>query len=251
MNKLDNYITNTLNCFVPYISENTIKQADGDTGDSAQRVGTFLSLIGMLNRKQNILNYENAINAHTVIPGIYRRSPVMEFWGYKENNFSRDQWQSLQLSFAVNGDRDRLCQSMLTLLKNGLKHQNTHTGTDGNHKKFPDIAHPSHFSVFIRGMNWWLLWPLLCLLDLFLLGDLVARKYATDYDNMLAPQMLYVNIKYPTPISRFAMSQYVKTNFITCLEKYHSVERNGILPFPSLFWSAYVYHKYLPYGKEN
>lgn len=251
MSKIQIYAENAISCFTPYISDNTVKQADGDTGDSAQRVGTFFSLTGMLNIKQNLLKYDDAVNAHTAEPGLYRRSPLSSFWGYSTNNFSRDQWQALQLAFAVNGDKRRLCESMLRLVKNCFKHQNTHTGTDGNEKKFPDIAHPSHFAVFIRGMNWWILWPLLCILDLFLLGDLIARKYATDYDNMLAPQMLYANIKLQTPISKLAMLNYVKTNFVTCLEKYHSVQRNGILPFPALFWAAYVKHEFLSYEETK
>lgn len=251
MGNIETYAEHAISCFIPYVSENTIKQADGDTGDSAQRVGTFFSLVGMLGKKQSVLDYDTAINAHTAGPGVYRRSPLKSFWGYRTNNFSRDQWQALQLSFATNADKVRLCDSMLQLVKSGLLHQNTHTGTDGDFKKFPDIAHPSHFAVFIRGMNWWLLWPVLCILDLFLLGDLLARKSAADYDNMLAPQMLYANIKLQTPVSKLAISLYVKTDFISCLEKYHSVQRNGILPFPALFWAAYVHHGFLLYQESK
>lgn len=250
MSKIAEYIENIMLVFKPYLAKNSIVQADGDSGDSAQRVGHFFALSKLATANQQVISYESAINAHTISPGVYKRSTDDSHWGSNPDNFSRDQWQALQLAFAAHNDKKRLCESMMALLKRGLLHQNSREGTDGNKLKFPDIAHPSHFSVFIRGMNLWFLWPILWLFDVCFLADLFFRKYATDYDNMLAPQMLYANVKYATPVSKLAMKLYVQTDFINKLEKYHSVQRNGILPFPALFWAAYAYHKYLPYSDK-
>lgn len=229
-----------------YARENTITQADGDTGDSAQRVGHFFALASMakLTDKEidaaSGLDYDTCMDAHTVSPGIYRRSPDANHWGNNPDNFSRDQWNALQLAFAARKDKKRLMQSFGQLAARLFFHQNTHEGTDGNNRKVPDIAHPSHFSVLIRGLGLGVpLLPLLWVLDVFLLLDLLFRNNATDYDNMLAPQMLYANVVSSTFISRLAMKLYVRTNFIKCLDKYHSPERNGILCFPALFWYAY------------
>lgn len=244
------YETELLKSFTRYTHNYSLVQADGDSGDSAQRIGSFFVLTAMANIKLGTipffcpLEYEKSMQQHEAAPGIYRRSNKPAHWGYNPNNLSRDQWSILQLAFAANGDKVRLKQSMRALLSRGLLHQNVHPGTDAppEYRKFPDIAAPTHFSVFIRGMNWWFLYPLLLFFDLFFIGDLIARKYndtAQDYDNMLAQQLLYAYSKYKTPISWLVMQKYKKTDWLYRLDKYHSKERNGILCFPALFWLAY------------
>lgn len=249
---MSDYGIQTLNMFKMYTRENTITHADGDTGNSAQHVGHFFALckLAKLSDKNIMdnfgLNYDLCMEAHTVKPGIYRRSPDSSHWGNNPDNLSRDQWQALQLAFAIRKDKPRLLASFKALLSRGLTHQNKFEGTDGTKPPLPDISHPTHFSVIIRGMGFGnLLWPLLCVLDLSFLAGIILRKSTNDYDNMLAPQLLYANVVASTFISKLAMRFYVRTNFITCLEQYHSVERNGILPFPALFWYAFHVNKYL------
>lgn len=250
MDKIIEYTTNAIDSFKPYCANSTITQADGDTGDSAQRIGTFFALCNMINAAQTVLNYDEALSAHTESSGVFRRSPISNHWGFSSDNFSRDQWQAIQLAAASSGDLKLLKSMSYKLVQNYGLHQNGYADTDGAKKKFPDIAHPNHISVFIRGMSLWMLWPVLVILDLFFLGDLLLRKSVADYDNILAPQMLYANLKYPTPVSKLATRIYAQTDFITCLENYHSNQRNGILPFPALFWIAYVHHGLLPYEAQ-
>ncbi len=231
--------------FLPYISNNTITQADFDSGDSGQRIGHFFALTGMAGlRTDSVLTYEFAIGAHTSASGIYRRSADPQHWGYNPNNFSRDQWNALQLSFAVQGDTDELKTSMQKLKERHFLHQNVHPGTDApdDFRKTPDLAHPSHFSVYIRGLRLTKFRLLLPLIDLMFLGDILLRKYtdsANDLDNMLAPQILYATLVMPTFVSKLAMKLYLRTNFMDKIKAYHSVERNGILPFPELIEYAY------------
>lgn len=234
-----------------YVRGDTIAQADFDEGDSACRVGTFFALGGMSKiAAPYVLEYEKAISAHTVRPGIYRRAADLHHWGYNENNLSRDQWSSLQLTFAVREDKQRLKESALQVLKQFGFMQNVHPGTGfpQDYRKLPDILHPNNVSVFIRGMNLWYLRPLLPVIDLFYLGDVLTRSFtdeANDRDNLLAPSLLYANVKYPTLVSKLAMKLYLKSNFVSKLYAYHSVERNGILPLADLFVYAYTINNYL------
>lgn len=232
-----------LDKFKPYVHMNTIVQADLDSGDTAQRVGHFLALCNMAKLPSfDVIDYTKAINALTSAPGVYRRSADPTHWGYNSNNFSRDQWNALQLAFAIHNDTVRLKESMLQLVRRKLFHQNTHTGAPPSTEKTPDFSHPTHFSVHIRGMNdesrsW-----LLPILDLFFLGDLILRNFtdsANDVDNMLAPQLLFANIVMPTFVSKLAIKIYLRTNFIDKIRAYHSPERNGILPFTELVEYAY------------
>jgi hypothetical protein len=231
----------------PFLYKNMIVQADYDSGDSSQRMGTFWAMGRLAQNSTETLevdisqSYETSMKAHEVSPGVYRRSNDETHWGYNPNNFSRDQWSILQLSWAINKDKKRLKESMIALAKRGFVHQNIHPGTDAspNFRKFPDIAHPSHFSVFIRGMDLWYFLPLLSILDITLLGDLFTRKSSWDYDNMMAQHILYANIKYPTFASKIAMFFYLKTDFMQKIEVYHSLQNNGIPPLVELFKQAY------------
>jgi len=230
----------------------TLGQLDQDTGDSAQRAGTFFALCSMSNLNADyVVGYDRCIDSHTARPGIYRRSPDPKFWGYNTNNFSRDQYQALQLAFAARRDSKRLQESMSALKSRKFFHQNTHPGTDAppDFRKTPDFSHPSHFSVHIRGRKLTLFTPLLYVIDLFLLGDLVLRQFtdtANDVDNMIAPQLLFANLQMPTFVSKLAMKLYLRTNFMTKLRQYHGPARNGIIPMADLIQYAYTVNNYKP-----
>lgn len=241
--------------FIPYLGYgNIISQKDMDQGDSAQRTGLFWALTKLLEIPKESVNsaindsYDSQMNKLTVSPGIYRRSPNPSYWGYKEDNLSRDQWAMLQTAFAVNNDHDRLKESMIQLVKRGFFHQNTRAGTDDpqNKWKMPDISLPNHLSTFIRGMNWWILYPLLLVFDLGFFLDLYFRKNQKwDYDNMLAIQLLYANIKFKTPWSHFAMKKYDQVDALNCIHNYYRVDNgnNGIEPMYELYKEAFDLYK--------
>lgn len=126
--------------FYPYWKESTLAQADGDTGDSSQRVGTFWVLMHFIGFF-SLPMYEQSIKAHEVVGGRYRRSPILSFWGSDPTNFSRDQHSILNLCFAIVGDKKRLKESYKDLaLRFGL-HQNFLKGTDDPERrwKMPDL----------------------------------------------------------------------------------------------------------------
>lgn len=241
-------LSNTFKLLKPQIKNNELRQANGDSGDSSMRSSHLVFLMTVLGFSDADMrlylgtDYERLMKSHEHSEYLFRRTNDLTHWGSSWNNFSRDQWNAMQLAFAVRGDRPRLLKSMLALTLRLGFHQNIHIGTDTSGKwykdfKIPDISHPSHFSVFIRGMSLWAGYPLLYVLDLTLLADLYFRKGVNDADNMLMPHIVYANMKYPTFISKYVLKQYAKTDYLLCLELYHRVEedRNGIKGFFELF----------------
>lgn len=228
-------------------------QLDLDQGDCSQRDGHFFALAKMLdlpldfNDLPLILGYEWMASQHQVSPGIYRRSPNPEYWGYRSNNFSRDQHQVLRIAMACNKDSKRVRQSAWAMIKRFGFHQNTHPGTDAplNYWKVPDLMTPQEWATIIRGTNCWLAYPLLNVLDLSLWIDLALRKKDNwDQDNMLALNMLFANYKMPTLASKIAIWAYVKTNFMERIKNYYRIENNnGLEPMTELFQIAY--NKYI------
>lgn len=226
--------------FQPYWKLNTLAQSDGDTGDSSQRVGTFFTLFKMMEIDLR-LSYKYSMEAHEIVPGRYVRSPVPNYWGNDPTNFSRDQQSILTLCFAINEDKKRLKESMWAIAKRGGFHQNFLRGTDDPTKywKIPDFLTPFELSVFIRGMDIWILYPLLYVLDLPFFLDFIFRKFHTwDYDNMMAQNLFYARIKHPTLISKIFFAAYSHTDFMSRINYYHT-SGNGIKPLAELYESAY------------
>lgn len=226
--------------FQPYWKEGTLAQADGDTGDSSQRVGTFWVLMTILGIEMKPM-YELSIKAHEIVGGRYRRSPISSFWGFDPTNFSRDQHSILNLAFASVGDKKRLLESYKQIALRAGFHQNFLRGTDDPEKrwKFPDFCTPNQLAVFVRGMDCWILYPFLLIIDLFFFPDFVFRKLNKwDSDNMLAQQIMFASWKMPTPWSRLVFHLYDRTDFRGRLFLYHG-KGNGIKPLHDLFVSAY------------
>jgi len=229
--------------FREYYRGNTIAQADGDTGDSSQRVGTFWVLLSFLGvkRDKNIDFYETMIKAHEIVPGRYRRSPIQDYWGSDPTNFSRDQQSILTLAFAAQGDKKRFKDSMFAVLKRGGFYQNFLRGTDDPTKywKVPDFITLYQLGLAIRGLDLWLLYPLLLVIDLGLFLDLGFRKtHLWDADNMFAQNLFYASYRYPTPWSRIVFHLYGLTDFTERLHTYHTTS-NGIKPLYDLYVAAY------------
>lgn len=246
--------------FKPYVVEQEIRQLDQSGGDSAQRAGHFwflakaIGIDGKMIEQKLGITYEGSMKSHETAGGwLYRRTGQPGVWDNEPRNFTRDQWNGMQLAFAIHEDRPRLMKSMLGLIMRLGFHQNYHVGlVDSTVKpwqiyKIPDLSHPSHISVFIRGMSAWFLKPLLQVIDLTLIADVYARKnHIWDADNMLMPHIIYANLKYPTWASRKALEMYKKTDAMERIKHYHSVglteggdQMNGIGPMPELFEAAF------------
>lgn len=104
------------------------------------------------------------------------------------------------LGYAIAGRQDLVAGYYKILYNNGLKHQNGDligTGEPGN---------------IFRALDWWVLWPLLVVLDLKFLVDIVAYKWQSwDYDNLFVMDLYYANKKFWTPTAWLASKLYDKT----------------------------------------
>lgn len=214
-------------------------QKDGDTGDGAQRTGLFyglsrIALEGITSRPLPL--YKSDMDRLEVSPGVFRRSDVPNFWGNNPNNLSRDQLSVLKTAMAINGDTERLARTFKAQLKRGMLHQNTHNGE--GIRRIPDVPTLAEYGVFIRGMDLWYLKPVLWLTDFdLLISTLTRQQNLWDADNMLAFQMLYANMKYPTWISKFARYIYKKTNYQYRIQYYYRETdgNNGLKPLGDLY----------------
>ena len=240
-----------LNQFLRYTggSLGFISQADGDTGDSCNRLGVLYSLLFFAGYERDHLQrdlkegllIESEKICHGV--GVYSRSPYKDHWGFKIDNLSRDQKEMLQLAFATNGLKSQLKSSILKTILNFGFHQNTRRGTDDpkNRWKMPDIMAPRELACAIRGLDLWYLSPALYLIDIFLIISVLTRKSDEwDQDPKLSINLMYSVIKYPTTLSKFALKKYLMTNHLERLYNYFKEEdgNNGILPLYYLYVEA-------------
>lgn len=222
-----------------------VTQVDGDTGDSAQRTATLVILSMLLENGSAGpgLVYQRMLTVLKVGRGRFTRSPLPSHWGSDPTNFSRDQHSMLMLAMAIMGDKKELKETFMEIVKRGGFHQNFLRGTDDIERRWkcPDIIAPTQLSVMIRGLNLKLLYPILTLLDLGFLLDLIFRKNKPwDYDNMLAPNLMFAAVVMPTFVSRFACRKYGETDFIARVKNYHDpVSGNGIAGMGELFEKAF------------
>lgn len=172
------------------------------------------------------------------------RSPIPGHWGNDPTNFSRDQHSMLMLAMAITGNTEELKETFMEIVKRGGFHQNFLRGTDDVERRWkcPDFISPSEISVLIRGLRLTLLLPILILLDLGFLFDLRLRKKRPwDYDNMLAPNLMFAVARMPTFVSRYAYRKYADTDFLERVTQYHDpVSGNGIAGMSDLFRRAHV-----------
>lgn len=227
--------------FINHFKFGVITQNDGDTGDSSQRCGTYITLKCIVDEdvKEEWSMFKKQL---MVLSGRFRRSPVKESCWSRPSNLSRDQLSILKLGMAAIGDIFILNQTMKEQLKRLTFHQNFLHGNEIEYWKMPDIMNPHEISVWVRGNKIWWLYPLLLILDLGFFADLMFRKHTPwDYDNMLAQNLMFA-VKYmPTFISKVAFKLYQKTDFLKRLHIYHVEFHNGCPPMYDLFVEANNY----------
>lgn len=236
---------------VPFDSElGVVTQQDGDTGDSAQRTAALVILSHLLNPPGTTSAtpiMEVYTRMRTVLKvgrGRFTRSPLPSHWGSDPTNFSRDQHSILMIAMALMNDKIELKETFSEILRRGGFHQNFLRGTDDIERRWkcPDFLSPSELGVLIRGLNFKLLLPILILLDLGFLVDLRLRKKRPwDYDNMLAPSLMFAATRMSTVVSRYAYRKYAATDWLDRVKNYHDPETgNGVVGMFELFKRAHV-----------
>lgn len=78
--------------------------------------------------------------------------------------------------------------------------------------KLPDITGPSFWVLYIRGFRIWLLYPLLCILDLeFLINSLIIKYNKDDNDTINhSVECIHTSLIMPTPITWFT-NKYINS----------------------------------------
>ena len=96
--------------------------------------------------------------------------------------------------------------------------------------KWPDITFFNVWAMFLRGfgITSWLMWPLLCILDLHLLIDTVIVNKSDNEDAINYLLRLLVSRDYvPTPISKLCVKLLNKDHLAKLLEKYWTGRRDN------------------------
>lgn len=216
-----------------------ITQKDLDGGDSLQRNSHYwiLRKLSGINDPFWKVMYKKTMDNFEIEPGVYMRHPNKNRWYSNPKNCSRDQLSIAILSMVACEDKPRLKRVALDLLKRFGFHRNIEDGVTGS-LRTPDIIVPAELASILRGLNWWLLYPIITVLDIGLLLDLLFRKKTIwDYDNMLASQILIANYKYPTLFSWLSKQLYKRTDYKERISNYYSEAngQNGIEPLGELY----------------
>lgn len=217
-----------------------VVQKNKDGGDALQRNSHYwlLRKLALDDQPFSLNLYNKTMNTFEVGYGIYIRHPDKSKWYSNPKNCSRDQVSIAILSMVVMNDVVRLKRVAMDLLKRCGFHRNTQDGITGK-PVMPDIVSPSELTSILRGLNTWILYPLIAFLDIGMLLDVLyfRKNNLYDYDNMLASQILVANSKYPTSLSKLSRYFYKRTDYKQRITDYYSESagKNGIEPLGELY----------------
>lgn len=213
------------------IVQNIYDSADG--GDSAHRFGNTYFCLKLLGEEKFMGEdlyefYCRCIAQYEAKKDTYRRHPDPSKWYSNPNNFTRDQTVMLMAAMMVQNDKQRMRGLAWSLIKRAGFHQNYHIGTDTTgvwykDNKIPDPTTPAQVATFIRALDMWYFYPLLYILDAFLLADIYfSEKHdqkkklenaRTDYHTMLCIDMIKPALKYDTFVAKLARKLYRKLDY--------------------------------------
>lgn len=213
----------------------------GDGGDSAHRFGSYIFAKAMLvHDKMDVINkeiyvheyssyYRRALNLYMPENQLPRRHPDPSRWYSRPDNFSRDQTRMLLAAAYAMEDVTTSKRIMGNLAKRLGWHNNVRPnwvkpGQDGWKWKIPDNVIPSQIAMYIRTTKNKLLYPLLVVLDAFLLVDLALTAYAdakdkrtdgsrTDAHTMLLCDIVAGSRTLVTPCSWLASKIYRRMDY--------------------------------------
>lgn len=213
-------------------------QADSDGGDACHRTGLAATLHFLLGDKIKAREICLVIvNKLMVSPGIFVRHPHPLpdcEWQAEPRCTSRDQASRAILAFCVAGFKKAILSWLWAMAKRGFFHQNNMVAETGKWK-MPDVMGIGEVTNVIRGLDLWLLYPVLLVLDLNLLISFIVRK-PWDGASLVCPDIVYSYRKFPTPFSIIAYK--VLTNDSQwCAEAVnnHSPGNNGCVELMDLF----------------
>lgn len=167
------------------------KRAGGDGGDSCHRTMNILSCLKLIGEQHSFDttpiddSYDRCLNEFSIDGELYRRHPDITKWYSRPENFSRDQCIMLLWGMITFGDDGAVHQLFDAFFNRKFMNQNTypnHTnpGDPEYIKKVADPVTPGQLAMLLRGMNVKWHYPIVCLLDLFMLIDIPLNIF-DDY----------------------------------------------------------------------
>lgn len=238
-----------------YMDKNChVVQKDGDGGDSTHNSGAAWACVAAMNGGKLTadertasakVDYLVATTVNERGTGRYCRNPAPGRWYSNYNNQTRDAMINLEALWAIIGDVSTARRHYAQRIKRALFHfSHENDGYDSGLpliRKTPDAPTPVELGLIIRSGRFWLLRPLLYILDLALWLDCafvrkLNERNLYDYDAKLLPAMLAAQAVYPTFIVELARRAYAKTDAPARLRDYYSEApgRNGIEPLGEL-----------------
>jgi hypothetical protein len=251
--KNKNHIEKILQEMAAYRHNGLISQLDKDMGDTLQRTGSYYTLLHFLGAEYDdqgrtlLDGYTQDMNELTYNNGIYRRSNDPQYWGFNPNNCSRDQIFAAQAAIVTYRDFPRGRDLFKQFFKRGFLNQNSRHNWaypwDANYKwKIPDIPTPSQLSLLLRGLGNRLVYPLVFILDVFIIADIqffrrLDSRQLWDFDIKILPALIAANSYLPTIWSRWGLSLYLRNHqdIVQRIQHYNQKEFNGIQPLADLY----------------
>ena len=236
-----------------YRSNGLISQLDKDMGDTLQRTGSYYTLLKFIGALEDDLGrpldqgYQDDMKQLTTVAGIYRRSNDPDYWGFDPSNCSRDQVFAAQAAIVTYRDFERGQSLFGQFLKRGFLNQNvrhnwTYPWEESYVWKMPDIPTPSQLSLLVRGLGNRLAYPIIFVLDAFLIADIqffrkLDERQLWDYDIKLLPALIAANSYLPTIWSRWALKLYLqdRSDVLQRIQYYNQDRFNGIQPMAELY----------------
>jgi len=225
--------------FAHYVDEHgLVVQKNGDGGDSAYRTALAATILTMLLKQDDAAKFYRALIDNCLLHNFdWVRHPNKSEWWSDPKTFSADQAAKVMLSMLLMDDNKIVYYWLVKRMASFGFHQNTRRNDDKTkHWKLPDIIRPGEVSNLIRGLDFWVLYPLLFVLDFRFLFDLYFRKKTPwDYDSLMAIDLIYSQFIMPTPIANIAKRFYIRTDYKERIRNNYSDDNNGIYPLGELY----------------
>ena len=212
-------------------------QADTDCGDASHRTGLAVGLNALLGNIDKAQQIKTALLKNCEVnSGIYIRHPsgYLPPWTGETNNFSRDQACRVMFGMAVLGEKNVINRWLWQMAKRCFLHQNNCDPTTRVWRP-RDIMTIGEWRNIIRGLNLWILYPILIAFDLIFLLEIPIRS-KWDGGSMLYPDIYFATQKFPTPFA-FLAKYFIKKT--TCLQEiminHDPITKNGCAELQPLF----------------
>lgn len=214
--------------------------AGADGGDSMHRFGLIyssLKVLGITTWVDDVTPideyYDKVMPQYEKEKDTYVRHPDLEKWYSNPLNFSRDQTTMALKAMLMRGDGRRARGLLKQLAGKFGFHKNVYPnyakpGDADYKKKVPDIITPSEIADVLRSYRSKMLYPIICILDLFKFIDIAfaerddniskAKGKRTDYYVMLCMDIAVSRAVQDTFVMRAVAKKLAKSDYKSGIE---------------------------------